>query len=252
MARPRSIPTYRHHRQSGQAVTTLTDGLGGRRDVLLGKYGTAASRHEYTRVICEWEATGRHLPSVDTTASLAVNQLALVFLQYAEKHYRRPDGTQTSEVVEFKMLLRPLVHLSGHTPVDEFGPLALKSVRRIMVKGYDHPKHGQQAAFCRGVVNHRTNRIRRAFKWGVANELVPPSVLHALQAVTGLKRGRTEARETAPIGPVHPAIIAATIPHLNRHVDAIVRLQQLTGARSGEVCAERDLGLAVKVAAEIG
>ena len=47
------IPSYRLHKQSGQGIVTLTDGLGGRRDVLLGKYGTAASRQEYTRVIAE-------------------------------------------------------------------------------------------------------------------------------------------------------------------------------------------------------
>jgi integrase len=35
---------------------------------------------------------------------------------------------------------------------------------------------------------------------------------------------------------VHPAIVEATLPHLNTHVAAMVRLQQLTGARPGEVC----------------
>jgi hypothetical protein len=54
MSRPRSVPTYRCHRQSGQAIVTLTDGLGGRFDVLLGKLGTAASRAEYARIIAEW------------------------------------------------------------------------------------------------------------------------------------------------------------------------------------------------------
>jgi integrase len=236
MARPRSVPKHRRHRQSGQAVTTLTDGLGGRRDVLLGKYGTAASRQEYARVIAEWEAAGRRLPSDNPSSGLTINQLALAFLRHADQHYRRPDGTPTSEAFEFKMSLRPLVHLYGHTPAADFGPLVLKAVRKLMVEGYEHPKYGPQTALSRGVVNHRTNRIRRAFKWSVANELVPASVLHALQAVSGLQRGRTQARETEPIGPVHPAIVAATLPHLNRHVAAMVRVQQLTGARPGEVC----------------
>jgi hypothetical protein len=54
------IPTYRLHKQSGQAVVTLTDGLGRRRDVLLGKYDTSQSRAEYACVIAEWEAAGRN------------------------------------------------------------------------------------------------------------------------------------------------------------------------------------------------
>jgi hypothetical protein len=57
--RSRSIPTYRRHKQSKQAIVTLTDGLGGRRDVLLGRHGSAESRREYARVIAEWEAAGR-------------------------------------------------------------------------------------------------------------------------------------------------------------------------------------------------
>jgi hypothetical protein len=62
MARPRSVPSYRKHRQSGQALVTLTDGLGGRKDILLGKHGTKESRVEYARVIAEWEAAGRTVP----------------------------------------------------------------------------------------------------------------------------------------------------------------------------------------------
>ena len=32
--RKRSVPSYRRHKQSGQAIVTLSDGLGGRHDVL--------------------------------------------------------------------------------------------------------------------------------------------------------------------------------------------------------------------------
>jgi hypothetical protein len=73
--RPSSVPTYRKHKASGQAIVTLTDGLGGRRDVLLGKYGTKESRQAYARVIAEWEAGGRRLPG--SAADLTVNELLL-------------------------------------------------------------------------------------------------------------------------------------------------------------------------------
>jgi hypothetical protein len=59
MSRNPRIPTFRRHKRSGQAIVTLPDGLGGRRDVLLGKYGTATSRAEYARALAEWEAGGR-------------------------------------------------------------------------------------------------------------------------------------------------------------------------------------------------
>lgn len=47
------ISSYRKKKTSTGtfAVVTLPDTLGRRRDVLLGRYGTAASRQEYARVI---------------------------------------------------------------------------------------------------------------------------------------------------------------------------------------------------------
>ena len=72
MSRRRGIPTYRLHKQSGQAIVTLTDGIGGRRDVLLGKYDTPESQAEYLRVVAEWEATGRRLASPVTGSGVSV------------------------------------------------------------------------------------------------------------------------------------------------------------------------------------
>jgi hypothetical protein len=85
MSRHRTIPTYRLHKQSGQAVVTLPDGLGGRRDVLLGKYDTPERRAEYARVIAEWEAGGRRLPQpVAKAADLTLNELTLAYWRWAE------------------------------------------------------------------------------------------------------------------------------------------------------------------------
>jgi hypothetical protein len=44
MPRTTSIHKYRHHKSSGRAVVTLSDGLGGRYDVQLGEYGSGESR----------------------------------------------------------------------------------------------------------------------------------------------------------------------------------------------------------------
>src|SRR4051794_20131935 len=133
-----NVPSYRRHKQSGQAIVTLTDGLGGRRDVLLGKYGTAASRAEYARVIAEWEANGRQFPA-SSVADLTVAELIGRFWPWVATHYRRPDGTETREVADFKYSLRPVNHLYGSLPAKDFGPLELKAVRHLMISGYRHP-----------------------------------------------------------------------------------------------------------------
>ncbi len=50
--------------------------------------------------------------------------------------------------------------LYGTTPAKDFGPVALKAVRGTLVA----------AGFCRKLVNRRVGRVRRMFKWAVAEE----------------------------------------------------------------------------------
>src|SRR5262249_46308700 len=123
MSKRRSVPSYRKHKQSGQAIVTLPDGLGARKDILLGKHGTKQGRKEYARVISEWEAAGRRLPQVLAAKDITVTELIDLYWSHAEQHYRRPDGTPTSELDDFKLSLRPLKHVYGHSPAKDFGPL---------------------------------------------------------------------------------------------------------------------------------
>lgn len=92
-----------------------------------------------------------------------------------------------------------------------------------------------RSGLARTNINQRVGRIVLAFKWGVENELVPPSIHHGLKAVAGLKKGRTEARETLPVRCVPEGLVDATRPHVARQVWAMIELQKLTGARPGEV-----------------
>jgi integrase len=66
---------------------------------------------------------------------------------------------------------------------------------------------------------------------------------HGLQSVTGLHQGRSEARETKPVGPVSDAIVEKTLAHLRPAVAAMVQLQRLAGMRPGEVVAMRSCDL---------
>jgi hypothetical protein len=62
MSRRKSIPAYRRHKATGQAVVTLPDRLGARRDVYLNTHGSPESRREHVRVLTEWEVAGHRLP----------------------------------------------------------------------------------------------------------------------------------------------------------------------------------------------
>ena len=223
--RPRKIPSYRLHKPTGQAVVRL-DG----HDFYLGKHGTEASQEAYRRLIAEWLTNGRRPPPhsadhiAESVAGLSVNELILAYWRYAEQHYRKPDGTPTKELDNLADALRPVRRLYGHTPAHAFGPLALRAVREEMVR----------SGLCRTTVNARVNRARRLFKWAVGVELLPPSVYQALQAVPGLLRGRSEAPEAEPVQPVPEEHVERTLPFLPAPVRAMVRLQHLTGCRSGE------------------
>jgi integrase len=230
-AAPVRNPSYRCHKATGQAVVTLNG-----RDFYLGKYGSHPSKIEYDRVIAKWLVNGRRLPAGNETT---IGHVIALFWPWVEQHYRRHDGTATSEVREFKYSLRTLNYLFGNTPVAEFGPLAFKSVRQLMVTSYDHPKYGHQGSVSRGVVNQRMGRVKRFFKWAVENELAPPSVFHGLLAVRGLERGRTEARETEPVRPVREHLVNAGRPFVSRQVEALIDLQLLTAMRPGEACSMR-------------
>ena len=75
MLRPRNqIPTYRLHKQSGQAVV-IVNLNGVRKDILLGKYGTPESKVEYERVIAELRVAGSTSLNVSTPSGpdLTVN-----------------------------------------------------------------------------------------------------------------------------------------------------------------------------------
>ena len=87
----------------------------------------------------------------------------------------------------------------------------------------------------RSTINQHTSRIKRAFRWSVSREKVPPSTLQSLGSVTGLKKGRSAARETPPILPVDERSVKVTLPYLQPIVADMVRLQRLMACRPGEI-----------------
>jgi integrase len=223
--KPPKNPSYRLHAPSGRAVVRLSDGVGGRRDVYLGEYGSPESHAEYDRVIAEWKGNGRRLaPTPSAAGGLSVSELLLAYWQFVERYYVK-NGEQTDQVARVKQALRPVRELYGHTPAAAFGPKALKAIRERWIA----------AGHARGYINALTGCVRRVWKWGVAEELVPPTTYQALAALDGLKKGRADVKEPEPIRPVPEADVEAVLPHLMPTVAAMVRLQLLTGMRPGEV-----------------
>jgi hypothetical protein len=183
----KSIPSYRKHRASGQAIVTINS-----RDFYLGPHGTKASKLEYDRLIGEWLQNGRTLQPRSEGGDLTVVELIAAYVQYVRGYYRKPGGGVTKEVEDIRLSLRPVKALYGRKPCSELGPTALKVVRQRMVDD----------GLSRKIVNQRIGRVKRMFKWGAASELIPASIPQVLSMVEGLRLGRTEAREAKTVRPV--------------------------------------------------
>jgi len=216
----KGLPSYRKHRKSGQAIVTLSG-----KDHYLGPHGTNASKAEYDRLIGEWLANGRRLPDQSEEQAITVQTLLADYWRWAKTYYVK-NGRPTDEQSCIKIAIRDTRRLYANVSVEDFGPLALEAIRGEMLK--------RDAS--RGYINAQINRVRRIFKWGVAKQKVPPMVLHALQAVDGLKAGKCKARETKPVLPVSDDVIDATVKHCRKVLSAMIRFQRLTGCRPGEVC----------------
>ena len=234
MARkPNAFPSYLLHKASGQARVRI-DG----HDYLLGPYGSEQSRVRYGELLAKMaggvpidplaDSNRGRVPRNDAEADPGptVGELCLVFLRHAQTRYIK-NGKPTSQIDMFRSTMRPLNELYGLTPAKDFGPLALKAVRARMV----------ERGWTRAVVNASVGRIRRIFKYAVADELIDPSVLQKLQALSPLLAGRT----VAPDNPLRQAVAPADIEAVQKLVSPLVRdlidVQRLTGARSGEMLA---------------
>lgn len=219
MPKIRRKPAYTLHSPTGQARCRI-DG----KDHYLGAYGTQESQDRYDDLISEW------LVRQDTSrVSMTVDELCLKFLEHADAYYRHKDGSPTSEPNCIRYALRFVIKVHGSCRVREFGPIKLKEVRAAMMK----------ADLCRTNINRAIHRVKRAFAWGVENELVPATIYQALCAVTSLKSGRTGARESVPVKPVDQGTVDDTLNHSSSVVADMVRLQLLCGIRPGEVCSLR-------------
>ena len=215
------VPSYRHHKPSGQAVVTLSD-----HDIYLGTWNTKASRAEYDRLIGEWLAAGRCLPRHES--DLTVAELARSYWDFAKGYYRK-DDRPTGSLGVVRVALRHLTLAYGYTLAKDFGPLALEALQ-VKLIGAD---------LSRNTINEQVACIRRVFRRAVAKQLLPPAVLQALEALPGLRKGRTTAKEPEPVRPVAPEVVETTLPFLQPVVQDMVSFERLTGCRPSEACSLR-------------
>jgi integrase len=205
----------------------------------LGPYGSPKSHALYKKLTARWlqKQSASTSPTDHLFArSFTIGELALAYCKFAAGYYVK-NGCQTSQIHTENSGMRALVAQGEFEQAAEFGPVKLKGVQKRLI----------DQGLCRNTINSLTAAIKRAFKWATSEEQIPASVYHALQSVGGLKKGRSTARETAPILPVADSTVDRTVKHLSPVVTAMVRLQQRTGMRPGEICMLRPCDLTIQV-----
>jgi integrase len=220
-----SLPKYRKHRASGQAVTTL-----GGKDFYLGPYGTRASKREYDRLVAEWLASDRSPAFGKPEASLTVVELAVAYMAYAKAYY----GNQSnSDLTRIRLILQVTRRLYNKLPAADFGAAEFKAVRQCLI----------DAGNSRTYINAQMKLLVRVFRWAASEGKLTPTIPQMLALIPALRRGKCAARETTPVAPVADEVVAATLPHLPHVVADMVRLQQLTGMRPAELCMLRPVDI---------
>ena len=219
------IPSYRFHKGSGQAMVRLNG-----KSFNLGAWQSPESKAEYDRLIAEWLVASRAPEQVSAEAGPTIAGLMKRYWAFAEQYYRdHQTGEPARELENVRHAIRPVGRLYGAEPAAKFGPVAFRAVRRSMV----------EAGLSRGTINSRLGKIRRMFKWAIAAELIPPSVLQGIKAVEPLRPHQDGVRERAKVKPVAAEAVAAALPFCSGPIRAMIELQLLTGMRPGEVMALR-------------
>jgi len=112
------VPTYRKH-SSGQARVTING-----KDHLLGKYGSAASKEAYGRLIAEFSASASADTFGKSSHEVLMEDVLLAYLLFAKKYYQA-----SSEYANLRLASKPLTELYGTLPATKFSAAEFKAVR---------------------------------------------------------------------------------------------------------------------------
>ncbi|GAB5513220.1 hypothetical protein [Rhodopirellula baltica] len=176
MPRPKAkLPSYLYH-VSGQARVYL-DG----RYFYLGTYDSPKSHARYFALCKLYQDNGCKMPEdyethPDEDAAITVRCVTADYLRYAAQKY----ASSKKRYDRHKRLCDIVDEEYGDLPAADFGPRRLSLLRELLVASKNlRGRHNTRA-----YINDQVRTIVRVFRHGVARELVPVTVLNALEALS--------------------------------------------------------------------
>jgi integrase len=213
------IPSYRRHRASGQAITTLNG-----RDVYLGKWNSPESKAEYNRIISEWTARGRQSPPQPAEdRSPLMKAVILGYLNHCIETL--PDAA----VGKVKDALKAIRQLYGDSRAGDFNAVSYAAVRSELIK----------SGLTISTVRARLAVIRRMVAWAVVREFLPEKtsyLIKALEESEPLRVGQPGVKPSRKVLPVPEEHVRAIFPHVSPIIRTMLELQLRTGMRPSETC----------------
>jgi len=176
----------------------------------------------------QWEKVTRE-HDAEQPAAPTLDSVAGQFCAWARTYYRRADGSLTGESDNCEYALRPLRAKLGDESIDNVGYASLLQVRDTL----------ETSGLQRTTINQRVGIWRRFIAWALENRLCLPTTKAEWCALGNLKRHRSSAPEGEPVAPVPHAQVKRALPFMPEHVQAMVRVQEFTGMRPGELRAMR-------------
>jgi Site-specific recombinase XerD len=241
MARPKKDqPSYLLHKPSGQARVRING-----KDHYLGDYGSKESWQLYHQLLAD--ECGTVAPALKISSKgnrISVGQLAAAYMQHTKDHY----GPKAAQVHCVRSALRPLgvetAEAEGkwhQLPVTEFTPLRLQQVleQRVLHGDRRENKTTTGDKLCRSTVNASLRILKKMFKWGVSQELVPYAIYDALTTVEGIRKGKGKLAgmisEPSKVKPAPEKDIRAAIKYAGPEIATMIQVQLLSGMRPDEV-----------------
>jgi integrase len=216
------VPSYRHHKPSGQAVVTLNG-----RDIYLGPWDTPESKAAYDRFTAEWLARGRQQsPPPAREQAAQATLLKEVILAY----YRHCEATvRPVELDKVRDALKPVRLLYGETEAVSFDAISYPVIRSKMV----------EAGLSISTIRNRLSVVKKMLGWGVVRRLIPhevPALIKELERSEPLRIGQVGVKAPKEVKPVPEEVVRAIFPFVTPVVKAMLEIQLYTGMRPGEVC----------------
>lgn len=222
-ARPRNpTPPKRWHKHAQQWYVKL-DGV----FHYLGKDEKVAEEKR-RRLVGERLLHGAPLPRATRQAAVSVAEALEAYLLHVTPKQAAREFARTQRAVG------AVLELYGSTAAGEFDQLGLQAVRAHLLHQEDRRSKKAPKPLSRRYVNHLVKALQQAWTWLESQKLVPNGASAALRTVKALRSG-DGGRETKMVLAVPPEVVTATLPYCSPVVAAMIQVQQLTGARPGEL-----------------